>query len=181
MEFIEVGFTKKAHSLTGELKVNIEPRYLEDVLKADVVFIETKGTRLPHFIERIREGREILVKFEEVNNRTEAEALQSKKIFLRETDILADDEREIELETLEYEFAIGWKLVDATLGELGKIERVEEFPQQEMAVILWKGNEAMIPLNEAFLVEIDEENETIKVDLPDGPPRMPLVSRMPCA
>ena len=48
MEFIEVGFTKKAHSLTGELKVNIEPRYLEDVLKADVVFIETKGTRLPH-------------------------------------------------------------------------------------------------------------------------------------
>lgn len=170
MEFQQVGFTKKAHGLGGELKLQIEPKFIEDVLKADVIFIEMRGQKIPQFIEKIREGNAILVKFEDIKNRSQAEEMESKAMFLRAADILDDDEREIETDDdgLQFEFAIGFRIIDSTLGDLGEIVRIEEFPQQEMAFIFHNKNEVMIPLNEAFLIEIDEENRQIRMDLPEG-------------
>ena len=165
---IQVGFIKKSHGLAGELKVSIEPNYLEDVLKADAIFVDMRGQKVPLFIEKIREGTDILVKFEDIDSRTEADAFQSKPIFLKETDVLADDEREIELETLEFEHTAGWLLRDETLGDIGEIIRVMEFPASEMAVVLWKNEEALVPLVPVFIKSLDEKNRVLHMDLPEG-------------
>lgn len=165
---VQVGFIKRSHGLTGELKVHIEPNYLEDALKANAIFVDMRGQKVPLFIEKIREGTDILIKFEDIDSRTEADAFQSKSIFLKKTDILADEEREIEVERLPFEHLEGWKLIDETLGEIGEILRVEEYPSGEMAFVLWENEERLVPLVPVFVKKMDAKKREILMDLPEG-------------
>jgi 16S rRNA processing protein RimM len=52
--------------------------------------------------------------------------------------------------------------------ELGKIEEVIEQPHQLMVTILYKGNEAYIPLHEESLKGVDHGKKIVQVVLPDG-------------
>mgnify|MGYP003841375859 CR=1 FL=1 len=50
---------------------------------------------------------------------------------------------------------MNFTLVDAEIGELGKIEDVIEFPQQEMAVISHNEKEVFIPLHESLIEKLN--------------------------
>lgn len=168
--FVNIGHTRKAHGLTGELKFAIEEQYLEDFMKNERIFLSIKGSKIPYFIANVRGKGELIVLLEDVDNRTTAEALQSKEIFLREQDILTDKEREFEMpdDSLEYEGLIGFMIMDKTIGEVGLIDEVLEMPQQEMAFLRYKGHEVLIPLNKQLILEIDENKRLVTMDLPEG-------------
>lgn len=171
IEYVTIGRTRKAHSLTGELKFFIEERYLEDFMKNERIFLEIKGVKIPYFIDNVRGGGDMIVKLEEVDNRDTATLLQSRDVLLRAQDILPDHAREFEFEpeeTLEYGHLAGFLMVDALLGEIGIIDEVLEMPQQEMAFLKYKGRDVLVPLNEQFIQSIDEANRQVMVDLPDG-------------
>ena len=68
VQYVTIGRTRKAHSLTGELKISIEERYLEDFMKNERIFLEIKGAKVPYFIDNVRGGGEMIVKLEEVDN-----------------------------------------------------------------------------------------------------------------
>jgi 16S rRNA processing protein RimM len=168
--YVTIGHTKKAHGLTGELKFAIEEQYLEDFFKNERIFLAIKGSKIPYFIANVRGKGELIVLLEDVDNRSAAEALQSKEIFLRQQDILVDQEREFEMpdDALEYEGLTGFMIVDKTMGEIGLIDEVLEMPQQEMAFLKFKGREVLIPLNEQLIVAVDEKNRQVMMDLPEG-------------
>ncbi|MFN0215341.1 MAG: ribosome maturation factor RimM [Saprospiraceae bacterium] len=171
IQYVTIGRTRKAHGLSGELKVFIEERYLEDFMKNERIFLELKGAKLPYFIASVRGGGEMILKLEEVDNRDTATLLQSRDVLLRTQDILPDHAREFEFEdakALEYGSLIGYRMIDNTLGEIGFIDEVLEMPQQEMAFLKYKGKEVLVPLNEQFINSVDEENHRVLVDLPDG-------------
>ena len=171
IKYVTIGRTRKAHSLTGELKVFIEERYLEDFMKNERIFLEIKGVKIPYFIANVRGGGEMIMKLEEVDNRDTATLLQSREVMLREQDILPDHLREYEMpeeETLAYGHLVGFLLTDETLGEIGTIDEVLEMPQQEMAFLKYKNREVLVPLNEQFISSVDDKNKRVMVDLPDG-------------
>jgi 16S rRNA processing protein RimM len=62
----------------------------------------------------------------------------------------------------------GFTAHDEKLGELGVILSVQEFPQQFVATVNYQNKEILFPLNEDFIVEIDEEEQLLYLDLPDG-------------
>ncbi len=165
--YIHIGKMLKAHGLDGELKADIQNEYLEDFLKASVIFIEQQGQPVPYFVEEVR-GGQLLVKLEGVVSRTQAQALAKKKVSLREDDILTEDEREMEVEQLEYEECKGFMIVDVSEGELGLIQDILDYPQQEMAVIEKGGKEILIPLIDAFVKEVNKEGKKIIIELPEG-------------
>jgi len=170
-QYITIGRTRKAHGLTGELKMSIEDRYLEDFMKNERIFLEVKGLKLPYFIDSVRGGGELIVKLEEVDDRDAATVLQAREIMLREQDILAEEEREFEVEEeqgLVYEYLTGFLMIDNERGEIAPITEVLEMPQQEMAFLTYKGREILIPLNEQFVQRVDAEQRRVYVDLPDG-------------
>ncbi|MEQ1744165.1 MAG: hypothetical protein ABMA02_01980 [Saprospiraceae bacterium] len=68
----------------------------------------------------------------------------------------------------EYGYLVGFMLKDQSVGEIGIVQEVLELPQQEMAVVLWKGKEVLVPLNTAFVVSIDLARKEVVTDLPDG-------------
>lgn len=168
--YVAIGYTKKAHGLSGELKVSIEAAYLEDFLKNERVFIAVKGTKIPYFIAQMRGKGELIVQFEELHDRDAAIMLQSKEIFLREEDLLADHERELEMEDdgLKYEHLTGYTIWEQTQGEIGVIGEVLDMPQQEMAFVRYKGREILIPLNENFITGIDDKVRMVRMSLPEG-------------
>lgn len=169
MDFVNIGYTQKTHGLEGELKINITERYLEDFLKCERIYLDVKGTKIPYFIEEVRGKGAMILKLEEVDDRDAAYGLQSREVFLRETDILSDAARELELpEGLQYARLAGLTIVDAQLGTVGVIEEVLDMPQQEMAAVQYKGRLVLIPLNERFIVRMDSKKKIVEMDLPEG-------------
>ncbi len=167
-QYTSIGGLKKPHGLSGELKVFVQEDYLEDFINAKVIFIKTAGAMLPYFVENIRAGNSIIIEFEDIKSKEAALKIASKEIFLPTDKLIPQEEKQWLPEDLVYSKCVGYKMIDVTLGELGNIDRVEEYPQQEMAIITYKGKETLIPLNEHFIVEIDEATKVVKVELPEG-------------
>ncbi len=169
--YINIGHTRKTHGVNGEMKINIEERYLEDFLKNERIFLDVKGVKVPYFVASVRGKGELILLLEEVESKEAAFALQSREIHLREQDLIPDHQREIEIELeeeLEYAHVAGFLLTDQTLGEIGLVKEILDMPQQEMAFLDYKGREVLIPLNAQFIVSIDEKKRTLLMDLPGG-------------
>jgi 16S rRNA processing protein RimM len=165
---VKIGFTKKPHGLKGEVKLQIDDKYLEDLLETDVVLLTIKGKPTPFFIEDIRVGNAIIAKFEDIDTVEAANEIASKELALREKDILDDAERTFEEEEgMEYEDCVGYKIMDGDVL-VGEIEEVLEFPQQEMAILTRDGKDILIPLNVAFVIKRDDDLKTIFMELPKG-------------
>lgn len=170
MEYIEIGKIHKAHGLKGELKISVSPLYMAEFLSLECLFLaRDKESKLPYFIERIKEGQTILLKLEEVDRRQEAELLAHKLIFARREDIsLTDEEIEQNWSNLAYAYLRGYDMADTHLGQIGKILSVEDFPQQEMARVLHQNRERYIPLVKHWIQSIDEKTKKVIVALPEG-------------
>lgn len=170
-EYINIGHTRKTHGVQGEMKVNIEDRYLEDFLKNERLFIDVKGVKVPYFVASIRGKGDLILLLEEVTSKEAAFALQSREIHLRKTDLIPEHHRELEIEAeaeLEYAYLAGFQLVDQTLGEIGPIREVLDMPQQEMAFLDYQGREVLVPLNTQFIVSVDKKTRKVHMDLPKG-------------
>lgn len=170
-KYISIGFTKKCHGVKGDLKIQVEDQYLEDLVKANAVFLEIKGKHVPYFIEDIRSGNDLLLKLEEIDSKESAHSLTSKELFLQPHQILKDEDRELEIvseEALIFDKYIGYTIIDGELGTVGKIEEVIDFPHQEMAVILQEEKEILIPLHQNLIEKTDAEKQCIYMNLPDG-------------
>ncbi len=165
MNFVKIGHTKKTYGTKGEMKVFVEDAYVDDFLGASVVFLEIGGKKLPFFIEEIRERGDILVKFEDVDDKNTAVSFSSKKMFLRDTDLTVAPE---DATGMKYSYLEGFTLIDEESGEIGKIEAVYELPQQEMAEVTYHGKQVLIPLNEKLILQIDKEAGQVIMQLPDG-------------
>ena len=163
-----IGYTKKPKGLDGSLKVKIFDEYLEDFAQTEVLFLEINGREIPYFIEKVELQKELVVQLEEINDRNAAAQLVNKSIYLRNEDIIADEERQLEVAELAYAHLVDFLLTDTELGEVGKIAEVIEMPQQEMAVVNYHEKEVLIPLNDQLIQGIDTAARVVTVQLPAG-------------
>jgi 16S rRNA processing protein RimM len=167
MEYLAIGKIKKPHGLTGELKATIDERFFADVSEVEAFFVEIQGEQAPYFIESIRGKGPFILKFEDIDSKEDAALLTNKNIFLRREDVSLS-ESEIEADGLAYSYLKGFVLEDETLGEIGEIVLVEEYPQQEMATVAYQEKEVLVPLTEGWLLEVDEAAKIVRMDLPEG-------------
>lgn len=169
--YINIGHTRKTHGVQGEMKIAIEDKYLEDFLKNERIFIDVRGVKVPYFVASVRGKGDMILQLEEVTSKEAAFALQSREIHLRESDLIPDHLRELEIEPeeeLEYAHLTGFQLLDQHLGAIGPIREVLDMPQQEMAFLEYQGREVLVPLNAQLIISVDEKKRTVLMDLPDG-------------
>ncbi len=163
---VKVGMTKKTHGTKGALKLSVKDAFVEDVLQIDVAFLKIHGKLVPYFIEHFDFTNHLLVKFEDVDSPEAAIPLTSKEFFVRKEAInISADESE---ETPAFEKLIGFQIIDEISGPVGTINDLIELPQQLMALVNYQGNEVMIPLHEALVSAIDQDQRIIKMQLPEG-------------
>lgn len=166
-ELVEIGKTLKSHGVDGDLRFSIEDEYLEDFLSVEVVFLQQGGQPVPYFINEIK-GVHLVVDLDEVDDKETAKKLAGKKVLIRKDDLIPEDEKMFEAVGLEYDPCIGFLLVDIEGMEIGRILEIEEYPQQEMALVEYKSKEIMIPMNDSFIQSIDKEEKKIIISLPEG-------------
>lgn len=165
IDYIVIGKTYKAVGLKGELKFQIDDPYVEDFDAANVVYLKVMGNPLPYFIESVKADKTPLIKFEDVNSPEEAKLITTCDIMMKASDLKNTTE---EFNEDDYSWLKGFNIHEEEKGEVGKIIEVIEFPQQEMALVDFKGQEIYIPLNEAFISEIKEQSKVIIMKLPEG-------------
>lgn len=156
-----LGYISRKHGYKGEVNLKLEnpAKYKE----LDHLFIEMNGNLVPFFIDSFRLKKEgiALVKLEEVNTEEEAQSLIGKEVFLKLE--FLDDSQENQLLAL-----IGFSAIDATHGELGKVEDILDNSAQQLFCITEGEREILIPITEEFIEKIDPASRTIYLQTPEG-------------
>ncbi len=163
-ESFYIGYITKTKGLKGELQLFFEFEEYEE-LDFDVLFLEVNGKMVPFFVSsyKLYENKTGLFYFDDVDHIDKASPLVKKKAYLP-----LSQKPERDLNEFYYTDLKGFIAIDETLGELGEIIEVNEYPQQFVATVNYQNKEILLPLNEDFIVEIDDEENILTLDLPEG-------------
>ena len=171
MDLIKIGYTKKSYGVHGEVKFFVDNLFENDLLDATFIFLDIHGDKVPFFVEHINTNRNLLVKFASINNPEEALLVSGKDAYLEAALIPEETIKKQELQEQIQSILVGYAVIDLNLGKIGVVEEIEEYPRQQMLRVKGEGLKSaifLIPLVEAFLMEINDEEGFIKVDLPEG-------------
>lgn len=163
----QIGKFHRTHALKGELNValDIPSDYAQE---GNPLIVDIDGIYVPFYAESIRpKGQDsYLVKLEDVDSESVASQMVNKIIYGRK-DILEDYiDEEDGWDSLEV--FVGYHVIDSRLGDIGEVTGFDESTVNELLIVKYKaGKEIMIPFAEAFIKEIDDENNVIITTLPD--------------
>jgi 16S rRNA processing protein RimM len=167
---IAVGFVRGPRGTDGELKVesltdNPERFRPGAVLRA--------GAQL-FTVRSLREHRGVLLlRFEGIHSREQAEGLRSLLLEVPETDLAALDEGEY------YRFQlIGLEVRDTAGNVLGRLEEVLETGANDVYIVRDAESELLVPAVEPVVQNIDLSRGRIVIEVPPGLERRPLAKRL---
>lgn len=163
-EAFYIGYVTKTRGLKGEVQLFFEFDDYER-LAFDIVFADMNGKLVPYFVSsaKLQANKTGYFNFDDIDHIDKAQPLLKKKLYLPLSQMPERGEDEFYYTDLK-----GFIAVDETLGELGEILEVHEYPQQFVASVMYKDTEILFPLNEDFIVEIDDEEKRLNLDLPEG-------------
>lgn len=159
-----IGYVTKTKGLKGELQVFFEYESPE-ALDLTTVFAEINGKLVPYFTvsSKLQSNQTGYFLFEDLDTIDKAQKLVRKKLYLPNDKKPVRDPDEFFITDLK-----GYIAHDEAYGELGEIIEIHEYPQQYVAVVPHKFREILFPLNDEFILEIDEEGGNVYLKLPEG-------------
>ncbi len=161
MEKIKIGQIVNVVALKGEVKVYNYSDYKERFEELDYIYVEDKKTN----IEKVRYMKEtVILKLEGIEDRTAAEALKGKFVYIGE-----DQLRELPEDTYYIKDLIGLSVIDENENKIGKLKDIIQNRAQDLYEIeLENKNKTLIPAVEEFVLEINLDKKFIKVKLLEG-------------
>ncbi len=157
-----IGYISKTHGLKGEVTAIItEPIELDSI---ESVFLEIKGTLVPHFIKSFSDRTDkAFIKFEDVNTIEQAMGLKGSTLYLSKSVRPPLKRGEFYNDEI-----VGFVIEDENLGHLGFLKQVIQSGPSRLLEIDCNGKEILIPVNGPFIKSINKSKKTIKVSLPEG-------------
>lgn len=160
---VRVATIASAQGLRGEVMINLTTDSPEDRIYPGAILRTDPAARGPLEVEKVRvhKGR-LAVKFSQVNDRTEAEAL-------RGTDLLIDTADVPEEEDAWYrDELIGISVVDTHGRALGHVCDLTTGAAQDLLHVQCDGRQVLVPFVYEIVPQVDVENGRIIVDPPGG-------------
>lgn len=161
---VRIGKIAGTHGLQGAVVLTHVLGKSNWLKKDSILFLELlKSSYIPHFIESFKplNDGEYLLLLEDVNTVETAKKLVGRNVYA-DQQIMNNTSVD---SPLRY---IGFNLVDKTIGSVGTIEDVVQVGPQWLAKLTVNDNEVLIPLVEAFIVDVNTRNRFIRMDLPEG-------------
>lgn len=150
----------KSNGVDGELLVGFLDFAPEDIEMEEPVFIEMDGLPVPYFFESFtrRGNTRALVRLTGVRNLQDADELSGRAIFL-----------EGEEDDAEEEDFTGWDLEDQDGQKVGVVVGYEDIPGNPCLVVETpEGQQALVPLREELLLDVDAERCVVRMEIPTG-------------
>lgn len=166
---LDVGKIKAPHGLKGEVYVLIfsgEWEWLDHHKKLDFHQTDDSGhvTRHQFKVKRYRPYKKgFIAKFEGVNDRNHSEALQGAILEIPgELLVAAEGETPYLNEFLEFQVHLEGE------GVIGRVIDFSSNGSQDLLVVETAKGTFEVPFVDAFTKEVDREEKTIYLDLPEG-------------
>lgn len=157
----KIGRIGKAHGVKGEVSFNFDDDVFDRV-DAEYLILEVDGILVPFFMEeyRFRSDSTALVKFEDINTQERARELTNCNVYFPR-DLADNDEEE-----LTYTFLVGFDIIDDQSGKnVGTIASIDD---NTMNILFELEDGTLIPASEELITDIDKDNKTITIALPEG-------------
>ena len=163
-DYVHIGKIVAPHGVAGQIILEHalgKPIHFKGI---DAVFVEkNEGSFIPYFIQSATAKTDTIthLQMEGISSREATSVLVSKKVWLPQDAFQKLVDKSAPLALLGYQ-------VQQDGQDLGIIQEVIEQPHQLMVTILYKGQEAYIPLHEESLLGVDHAKKVVLVNLPDG-------------
>lgn len=157
----KIGRIGKAHGVKGEVSFNFDDDVFDRV-DAEYLILEVDGILVPFFMEeyRFRSDNTALVKFEDIDTQDRARELTNCDVYFHR-DLADNDEEE-----LTYTFLVGFDIIDDQSGKnVGTIASIDD---NTMNILFELEDGTLIPASEELITDIDKDNKTITIALPEG-------------
>ena len=160
-EVYKIGRIGKAHGVKGEVSFNFDDDVFDRV-EAEYLILEVDGILVPFFMEeyRFRSDSTALVKFEDIDTQERARELTNCDVYFPRD--LADDEEEV----LTYSFLVGFDIIDVNTGK--KVGTIASIDESTLNILFELEDGTLIPASEELITDIDKNNKTITIALPEG-------------
>ena len=162
----KIGFIQKTHGISGEMILKFQEEFYETLEEQPTLLFEIEGLLVPYYIAeeqlRLRSGESAILKLDWIDDDKQAKTLCGCAVFVKNEDLLITEE-ELSLHAL-----VGYLLFDQNHLEIGSIVDVEDYSGNVLLAVKYKGKEVLVPFNEDLLLELDEQNQTLTLSIPDG-------------
>lgn len=163
-EIFPVGQINKPHGIGGEMSFSFSTDVF-DSEEAPFFIVEIQGIFVPFYLEdyRFKTDSTGILKFDGIDNENEARDFSGLTIYLPKTYLDKTEDTEISLE-----YFIGFQ-VEENGQNIGIIEGIDESTENVLFIVEDKnGKEILLPAIDEFITEIDHDNKTLHLDLPEG-------------
>jgi len=161
---IRIGKIVATHGINGALILTHVVGNSKWLKKEHILQVEMqKGSLIPYFISKFKENnnKEYLINIEDIDKIESAKKLVTKHVYVEES-VLKGFERQSPL------LWIGFKAIDAKIGEIGIIEDLMQTGNQWLAKLTYKNTEVLIPLIDQTIEALDIKAKIINLLIPDG-------------
>ena len=153
------GIVGPAHGLRGEAIIDVRTDDLSVFAPGSLLEVDgDEGAELTVRASRTHKGR-LLVSFEELRSREDAEALRGRALLV--------EERAEEDAWYPHEL-VGFSAVTPTDDELGTVSGFRFGAAQDLLLVTTPRGEVMVPFVKALVPEVDVEGRTVLIDPPPG-------------
>jgi 16S rRNA processing protein RimM len=167
-DFLRIARVLKSYGTSGEILMGFREIGPEDLNHKEPVFIMFDGLPVPFFIESFQPkgSSKALIRLTGMKNLEDAEEIAGRDVFARRSaiDNIEDEDGAFTIDMLQ-----GWTLLDVDGREIGTISDYEPIPGNPCLYIdTPDGSQVMVPLHDDLIVDIDEENQRISLQIPEG-------------
>lgn len=161
----KIGTITKAHGLQGEVVFNFSDDIF-DTTDADYLIIDVDGILVPFFITeyRFRSNSSALMKFDHIESSEQTQQIVGCNVYFEKSKAQDADTDEMSLN-----YFIGFTMLDEHGKKIGEITDIDDKTDNWLFVVERDhGDEALVPAQKSFIMEINHEKRTMTMDLPIG-------------
>lgn len=154
----------KPHGIRGEVIARLAGVDGADLLDLDLRLRPATGAEIPARLLRARPTPSgWILALEGVTDRNRAETLRGAVLLAARGDLPEAEPGEWYVADL-----VGLRVLDAELGEIGRLEEVLKLPANDVFVVRGDRGEILVPVVEDVILDADPEGGVMRVRLPRG-------------
>jgi 16S rRNA processing protein RimM len=168
-ELVIIGCFNKTHGVNGEISATFDCE-IDSIPKFKFIVAQIDGIFVPFIITSFRSNiaGSSLISLENISNNSEAEVLSNKSIYAFKTEydqlLSINDDNDLPID-----YFINFTVIDKNLGRLGKIIDIDDSTDNVLFMVEQDdGHKIFIPAVDDMIININNDNKTIKMLLPEG-------------
>ena len=160
-DIYQIGKLGKTHGVKGEISFLFDDDVFDRV-DADYLILKVDGIFVPFFIEeyRFRSDANAIVKFEDIDTQERARELTGCEVYFPRELADSDDD------SISWAAIVGFDIIDAATGQ--PVGRIASIDDSTLNILFELEDGKLIPASEELITDVDKDNKTITIDLPQG-------------